>query len=28
LSARTGRGFETWVDWLLREVAVTAARRA
>ena len=25
-SARTGQGFETWVDWLLREVAERRAR--
>ncbi len=28
LSARTGQGFETWVDWLAREVAANATRRA
>jgi hydrogenase nickel incorporation protein HypB len=27
-SARTGQGFQTWIDWLLREVAATAARGA
>jgi hydrogenase nickel incorporation protein HypB len=28
VSARTGQGIEAWVDWLLREVAVTATGRA
>ena len=28
LSARTGHGCEAWVDWLLREVAANATRRA
>jgi hydrogenase nickel incorporation protein HypB len=28
LSARTGQGFEAWVDWLLQEVAATATGRA
>ena len=28
LSARTGRGIDVWVDWLLREVAAPAAGRA
>jgi hydrogenase nickel incorporation protein HypB len=28
LSARTGQGFEAWIDWLLREVAATATGRA
>jgi len=28
LSARTGQGFERWIDWLLREVAATATGRA
>jgi hydrogenase nickel incorporation protein HypB len=26
-SARTGQGFGAWIDWLLREVTATAARR-
>jgi hydrogenase nickel incorporation protein HypB len=28
LSARTGQGFETWMDWLGREVAASATGRA
>jgi len=28
LSARTGQGFEAWVDWLVQEVAASATRRA
>ncbi len=28
LSARTGQGFEAWVDWLAQEVAANATRRA
>jgi hydrogenase nickel incorporation protein HypB len=28
LSARTGDGFETWMDWLAREVLANATRRA
>jgi hydrogenase nickel incorporation protein HypB len=28
LSARTGQGIETWVDWLRREIAAASTRRA
>jgi hydrogenase nickel incorporation protein HypB len=28
LSARTGQGFETWLDWLVREVGTDSTRRA